>query len=181
MPLAARLRLLTCVCAAVWLAACTLPANPPAQPAPRPTRTPFALGTPAPAPRATADPRVQWPPDVPAFLPAGGAIVNVSEVDTDGDGIREMLVIYALDGAGHGLVIRREGAAGRAYALGGSLPAELFRERWSGEETRLAQRREAWRELFATLNVPPLFVHLAALDLEPGTQSLQQAVEQRAA
>ena len=130
MPLAARLRLLSCVCAAVWLAACTLPANPPAQPPPRPTRTPFARGAPA-AARATPDPRVQWPPDVPALLPAGAAIVNMSEVDTDGDGEKEMLVIYALDGAGRGLVIRREGAAGRAYALGGSIPAELFRERWS--------------------------------------------------
>lgn len=130
MPLAARLRLLCCVCAALWLAACTLPADLPGPTGPRPTRTPFVPATPTPAPRATADPRVRWPPDVPAFLPAGAANVDVSEVDADGDGLKEMLVIYALDGAGRGLVIRREGAAGRAYALGAGAPAELFRERW---------------------------------------------------
>jgi len=56
-----------------------------------------------------------------------------------------------------------------------------FRERWSGEEARLLQRREAWRDLFAATHVPCLFLHLAALDLEPGMLSLQQALEQRAA
>jgi hypothetical protein len=41
-----------------------------------------------------------------------------------------MLVIYSVDGIGRGLVIRRELPAGRAYRLGGSPPADLFREGW---------------------------------------------------
>jgi hypothetical protein len=137
-----------------------MPAGFPGAATPRPTRVPFvAPSLPTRAPRSTPDARVQWPPDVPAFLPPGAAAVDVSEVDTDGDGVKQMLVIYTLDGFGHGLVIRREGVAGRAYALGGGVPAgtgpspsagfaegtvppmavpqagslppaELFRERW---------------------------------------------------
>ena len=101
-----------------------MPADFPDAATPRPARVPFVTpGVPTRTPRSTPDARVQWPPDVPSFLPTGAAAVDVSEVDTDGDGVKEMLVIYTLDGFGHGLVIRREGAAGRAYALGGSGPA----------------------------------------------------------
>jgi hypothetical protein len=91
---------------------------------------------------------------VAAFLPSGAVVVDVSEVDTDGDGVTELLVIYTIDGIGRGLVIRRELQRGRAYDLGGSAPAgtgpqalptavpqagslppaELFRENW-GENT----------------------------------------------
>ena len=109
-----------------------MPAGFPGAATPRPTRVPFVAPSLATrTTRSTPDARVQWPPDVAAFLPSGAAAVDVSEVDTDGDGVKEMLVIYTLDGFGHGLVIRRELPAGRAYALGGSVPAELFRERWS--------------------------------------------------
>ena len=101
-----------------------MPTGFPGAATPRPTRVPFVeLRAPTRPPRSTPDALVRWPPDVSAFLPPGSAAVDVSEVDTDGDGVKEMLVIFTLDGFGHGLVIRREAPAGRAYALGGRLPA----------------------------------------------------------
>ena len=95
-----------------------MPAGFPGAASPRPTRVPFvAPSLPTRTPRSTPDTRVQWPPDVSAFLPSGAAAVDVSEVDTDGDGVKEILVIYTLDRFGHGLVIRREGEAGRYQGM----------------------------------------------------------------
>src|SRR5919201_3078508 len=55
-----------------------------------------------------------WRPNLDKFLPGGARVMDSSEVDTDGDGITELLVIYQQGGIGRGLVIRR-GDTERAY------------------------------------------------------------------
>jgi hypothetical protein len=99
-----------------------------------PAPTPSAR--PGPTTPATSQPQTQWPPNLQDFLPAGARVVDSSEVDTDGDGVSEMLVIYREGGGGHGLVIRREGAGGRAYPLGADKPVQLFQASWTDNTVR---------------------------------------------
>ena len=51
-----------------------------------------------------------------------------------------------------------------------------FRQRFGGDSTRLAQRREAWRSFAETLGTLPVFADLAAPDLVAAPQALQRAM-----
>ncbi len=127
----------------VWLGACLAACGggaPPAGGPPSPTAT-AARSMPAPTRSASpAPPTVErpatWPPALQDFVPSGARVVDASEVDTDGDGLSELLVIYSDGGSGRGLVIRREGPTGRAYPLGADKPVELFRDSWTGNTVR---------------------------------------------
>lgn len=127
-------------CVGMWLSSCGAasepsPVAPSALPSPQPTvaiATPIATQLPV----ATTSARTRWPPDLKTFLPANARVIDVNEVDTDGDGVSELLVIDQENGVGRGLVIRREGDNGRAYALGGNSPAELFQESWTANTVR---------------------------------------------
>lgn len=115
---------------------CACDAQPALPRSATPIGTPAPNAQPSPTPQATSDPRVAWPPDPKAFVPASAVIVDSSEVDTDGDGVGEMLVIYQDQDSGRGLVIRREGAGGLAYPLGGDSKPELFRDHWVSNTVR---------------------------------------------
>ncbi len=130
-----------CALLACWLSACGVSAPPPPStlaPTPLASGVPTSTRTAVPTPLAISKPNVQtkWPPELKNFVPASARVVDFSEVDTDGDGVNEMLVIYQDGASGRGLVIRREGANGRAYALGGDKPVELFQESWTGNTVR---------------------------------------------
>jgi hypothetical protein len=51
-----------------------------------------------------------------------------------------------------------------------------FRQRFGGDSTRLAQRREAWRAFAETLGTLPVFADLTAPDLVAAPQALQRAM-----
>ncbi len=51
-----------------------------------------------------------------------------------------------------------------------------FRQRFGGDSTRLAQRREAWRSFAETLGTLPVFADLAAPDPIAAPQALQRAM-----
>ena len=114
------------------VAACSAAPAPTLPPSPAPSRSAPAVLP----PQATPDPRSVWPPTLTDFVPASARLIYSSEVDTDGDGVNELLVIYQEGRSGRGLVIRREGANGRAYPLGGDKPVELFQDAWTGNTVR---------------------------------------------
>src|SRR5438105_12875926 len=118
------------------MAGCSAAPAPTLPPAREPaTTTPGRAPTILP-PQATPEPLTVWPPTLTDFMPGGARLIYSSEVDTDGDGVNEMLVIYQVGTSGRGLVIRREGANGRAYPLGADQPVELFQDAWTGNTVR---------------------------------------------
>ena len=80
---------------------------------------------PSPLPTAEATPVATL--DANAFMPENARVITSEEVDTDGDGTSELLIILGQGGAGRGIVVRREGAGAVAYWLGGEKRTELFR------------------------------------------------------
>ncbi len=84
------------------------------------------------------------------------------------------------EGEAHGAFLARLRAIAPAAQCIAIVDESAFRQRWPLDDARLAQRRKAWQELFASVRLAGVFVHLAQPDLETAAQALEIAIERAA-
>jgi hypothetical protein len=72
----------------------------------------------------------------------------------------------------------RAGAERECIAM---VDESAFRERWPEDESRLADRQRAWREVLAATRAPAVFIHLARPDLTAAEAEIERALEPESA